>query len=63
MSYRGWRRLWPGVHAHWRTRQITLFSQGMLDAVCQTDLTCLGIGVQVTREGSWWGKGGLVAAT
>eukprot|EP00961_Rhodomonas_salina_P107785 1451220-Rhodomonas_salina.1 len=47
-----------GAHTHERTRQVTLFSWGMLDAVGQTDQTRLGIRVQLTREGSWWGKGG-----
>eukprot|EP00961_Rhodomonas_salina_P239474 3235437-Rhodomonas_salina.4 len=40
-----------------------ILDQGMLDAVSRTDQTCLGIGVQLTREGSWWGKGGSVVVT
>eukprot|EP00961_Rhodomonas_salina_P069897 938609-Rhodomonas_salina.1 len=63
MSYGGWRQPWPGAHAHGRTRQIMLFSHGMLDAVGRTDWTCLGTGPQLTREGSWWGKGGWGVAT
>eukprot|EP00961_Rhodomonas_salina_P124128 1673001-Rhodomonas_salina.1 len=35
----------------------------MLDAVGRTDWTCLGTGVQLTREDSWWGKGGWEVAT
>eukprot|EP00961_Rhodomonas_salina_P202815 2736218-Rhodomonas_salina.2 len=33
---------------------------GMLDAVGRTDQTRVGLGVQLSREGSWWGKGGSV---
>eukprot|EP00961_Rhodomonas_salina_P198242 2674859-Rhodomonas_salina.1 len=44
MSYRGWRRFRQRAHFHGRTRQITLFSQRMLDAVGWMDQTCLGTG-------------------
>eukprot|EP00961_Rhodomonas_salina_P267260 3611380-Rhodomonas_salina.2 len=43
---------------HWLVASCASFSWGMLDAVGRTDQTRLGIGVQLTREGSWWGKGG-----
>eukprot|EP00961_Rhodomonas_salina_P246578 3331545-Rhodomonas_salina.1 len=62
MSYRGWHLPRPRAHTHGRTRQIMLFSQGMLDAVGWTDWTCFWIRVQLIREGSWWGKGGWEAA-